>query len=79
MAEKIRCEGWRRHGGAFSFGPPKWEQCENDATVTIELKHEGKIFTVPGCNICWQECIDNKTMDVISIKPLADEIEEALS
>lgn len=60
----MRCEGWRRKGGAFTFGPVVWKQCSNEASVmlTVLQKPKGekkKIRQVlPACPTCWQECID---------------------
>lgn len=51
-----RCEGWRRYGGAFSFGIPKWEQCKKDAVVTLTVKGETTKF--PACLECWKEAKD---------------------
>ncbi len=67
----MQCEGWRRRGGAFSLGPVTWEQCKNDATVNIEVKQEGEVSTLPGCQECWKECIANKGIEVISATPIA--------
>ena len=46
----MQCEGWRRTGGAFTFGPVTWDQCENDAIANIKFT-QGKesIKTLPGC------------------------------
>ncbi len=40
-SKPVRCEGWRRYGGAFTLGSPRWEQCGNDATVMLEITHPG--------------------------------------
>jgi len=66
----MRCEGWRRYGGAFSFGPVKWEQCKNEAIVMLELKQDGKIEKLPGCMTCWQEAINTKAIEIISVVPI---------
>jgi len=55
----MRCEGWRRNGGAFTLGPVEWKQCENEAIVILEVVQDGKVESLPGCAICWQECIDS--------------------
>lgn len=52
----IRCDGWRRHGSAFSLGPITWEQCGNDAVVLLTIEQEGKIVNdSPACAVCWEE------------------------
>ncbi len=63
----MKCEGWRKEGGAFSLGPVTWEQCKNDATVMIKLQQEGEVSTLPGCQKCWKECIANKEIKVVSV------------
>lgn len=55
----MRCEGWRRNGGAFTLGPVTWKQCENEAVVILEVVQDGKVESLPGCATCWQECIDS--------------------
>jgi len=52
----MQCEGWRRYGGVFSFGSPRWEQCKNDAIVILEVEQE-KIEKLPSCLDCWKEAI----------------------
>jgi hypothetical protein len=58
---RVRCEGWRRHGGAFTLGPVTWEQCKNDGIVTLKFKDAdtGKVKTLPACKECWAECLEN--------------------
>lgn len=51
---KTRCEGWRRYGGAFTLGPVRWEQCKNDATVTLTVEQE-TTERMPACMECWRE------------------------
>ena len=51
----MRCEGYRRTGGAFTLGPVKWEQCKNDAVVMMEFKHDGEVQTLPACRECLGE------------------------
>lgn len=51
-----RCEGWRRHGGAFTFGPVRWEQCRNDAVVLLTVEQGGEVLKdSPACAVCWEE------------------------
>lgn len=55
----VRCEGWRRRGGAFTMGGlPKWTQCGNDAIVSIEATQDNKTKSWPACMICWKEAIE---------------------
>lgn len=68
----MKCEGYRRYGGAFTLGPVKWEQCTNEATVNITFVQDGKEHTLPGCLECWQECIENK-LDIKSVNPIIEE------
>ena len=67
----IQCEGWRRKGGAFTFGPVNWSQCENDAIVNITVTQDGKTETMPGCKTCWNEAIDNK-IEISEVVPMKD-------
>lgn len=66
----MRCEGWRRNGGAFTLGPIRWSQCKNEATVMIEVVQDGKTECQPGCNTCWQECID-RGIQINSVVPIS--------
>lgn len=66
---KPRCEGWRRYGGALSFGPPKWEQCKETGIVMLTVKQDGKTEALPACAICWKEVIQNK-IEILESKPL---------
>lgn len=67
-----RCEGWTRRGGAFSFGPATWRQCENEGTVMLTCLNDGakKPVTLPACMECWQRAIDNKGTTVVSAEPI---------
>lgn len=65
----MKCEGWRRYGGAFSLGPTTWKQCENDAIAMITVKQDGGTQTLPGCQICWQECLDTG-VEILEVKPI---------
>jgi hypothetical protein len=51
----IQCEGWRRFGGAFTLGPVKWVQCENEAVVILEVVQDDKKTEQPVCIYCWDE------------------------
>jgi hypothetical protein len=53
-----QCDGWRRTGGAFTFGPPEWKRCERIANVRLTTKDEaGLIRDFPVCPDCWHEAI----------------------
>lgn len=65
----MRCEGWRRNGGAFTLGPVTWSQCENEAIVELTVEQEGKAETLPGCAVCWQEAIDSG-IKIIKVVPI---------
>lgn len=65
----MRCEGWRRNGGAFTLGPVKWEQCKNDAIAIIKVVQDGKAEDFPACSICWKECID-KGIEIKGAQPV---------
>ena len=67
----MRCEGWRRYGGAFTFGPVKWEQCKNEAVVVLKVKQE-KTEDLPSCIDCWNEAIERK-IKIISSNPIKAE------
>ena len=69
MSEKVRCEGYRRYGGAFSLGPPVWRQCENDATVILKIEQDGNVGDLPGCHECWKEA-QEKRLRILEVKPL---------
>jgi hypothetical protein len=50
-----RCEGYRRYGGAFTLGPVRWEQCDENAIVMIKIVQDGEKKTFPACQECWKE------------------------
>ncbi len=66
----MQCEGRRRYGGAFSFGPPVWKQCENEAIVMLTVKQE-KVDTLPACLKCWNEAVE-KGIHIMDVKPLPE-------
>lgn len=68
----LRCEGYRRRGGAFTLGPVPWEQCTNDAIVTITAyqKEEPTEYTGPFCMTCWKEALGNPDIKVLKVVPL---------
>ena len=63
----MRCEGWRRYGGAFTLGPVKWVQCEEDAIAVLKVQ-QGEVQKIPSCVKCWNEAKEN------SIKILSADI-----
>lgn len=67
-----RCEGWRRHGGVFTFGPVTWEQCEAKGIVALKFKDadSGKVKTLPACKKCWAECLATG-VTIIEARPIA--------
>ena len=67
----MRCEGWRKYGNFLTFGPVAWKQCENEATVMLEIEQDGKQETLPGCNICWKEAID-RGIKILSASPVVE-------
>ena len=68
----MRCEGWRKYGGMMTLGPVVWRQCENDATVMLEVEQEGVRQTLPGCAVCWQEAIDSG-ITILNVYPINSE------
>lgn len=75
MSEDTRCQGFRRHGGALTFGPPVWEQCENEGVVMLTVLQDGEKETLPACNECWQECID-RGVKIEKVAPIVKSKEE---
>lgn len=71
----MRCEGWRRYGGAFSFGPPVWRQCENEAIVVLTVEQE-KIEELPACLECWNEARE-RDIKIWRAEPLRENSEPA--
>ncbi len=71
----MRCEGWTRHGGAFTFGPVEWEQCDKDGIVNITFVNSGAIEeTLPACAECWKKCIDSEDMEVLRVEPVIEQV-----
>jgi hypothetical protein len=65
-----QCEGYRRHGNAFSFGPVTWKRCENNADVELVVVQDEEESTFPACIVCWDEAIGNDKIQVKDAKPL---------
>lgn len=68
-AGAVRCEGWRRYGGAFTLGPVTWQQCKENATVMLKCEQDGKVQTLPGCAACWSEALE-KGIKVLQATPI---------
>ena len=67
----MQCEGWRRTGGALSFGPVKWIQCENKATIMLQFKQGDEDITALGaCPVYWKECIEHDDITIINASPI---------
>lgn len=64
----MRCEAWTRKGGAFTFGPPTWSQCTNDAAVTLKVQQE-EITEQHSCMDCWNKAKD-AGIKILSADPL---------
>jgi hypothetical protein len=50
-----QCEGWTRHGGAFTIGPPRWERCRNESTWLLTATQNGETRHFPVCDECREE------------------------
>lgn len=66
--KQIQCEGWRRHGGAFTLGLPRWVQCENDACVILTVKQE-ETEDMPACMECWNEAKE-AGIEIVKAEPI---------
>jgi hypothetical protein len=67
----MRCEGWRRKGGAFTLGPTKWSQCENQSVVMLRVKQETE-EELSACMECWKEAIE-RGINIFDSRPLTAE------
>lgn len=68
---KVQCEGYRRYGGAFTLGPVKWVQCEENATVTLTAVQNSEVKKLQICIACWKEAIENDVA-IIDAVPMGD-------
>lgn len=50
-----QCDGWRRHGGLMTFGPVKWVQCTEEATVIIKIVQDNEETIMNACQHCLDE------------------------
>jgi hypothetical protein len=64
-----RCEGYRRYGGAFTLGPVRWEQCPENAIVTLTVEQPGGSAVFPACAICWKEAVEKK-IKILKAQPI---------
>lgn len=72
----MRCEGWIRKGGAFTLGPVVWEQCENEAVVSLKgVQGDNENFEQPACMECWNMAISYPGMKIAETMPLEKESE----
>lgn len=70
MSEHKQCEGWRRYGGAFTMGPPKWDRCGENAIVILRVESNSEEKDVLACLKCWKEAEKSGGMSILSVKPL---------
>ncbi len=68
--KKKRCEGMRRYGGSFTFGPVKWVPCKKAAITLLTIKQDGKESDVPACVVCWNEAAETKGIEIIKTVPI---------
>ena len=67
----MRCEGWVLPGSFMTLGPRTWRQCEKEGIVMIKFKQgEEEINTLPACAECWQRCIDEDNIEILSVEPI---------
>lgn len=71
----MRCEGMTRHGGAFTLGPVRWVQCENEAIVLLKIRQErnGKFeekHNMPTCLGCWLEGRETDAIEILEAIPI---------
>ena len=73
----MRCEGAVRHGGVFTLGKPKWEQCKKEAMVLITFEqspggfgHDITKGALPSCSDCWNEAINAEGVKIIKVTPI---------
>lgn len=69
-----RCEGYRRYGGAFSFGPARWEQCRETATVMLTMIQDGNTEQqrLPACGMCWAEAARTHEIHIQTAEPIVE-------
>ena len=67
----VRCEGYRRFGGAFSLGPVTWQQCSERAIAVLTIEQDGKVQDVPACSKCWTEAMYYGGIKITATRPVA--------
>lgn len=72
VEKPIRCEGYRRYGGAFSFGPPQWRQCTNHASVMIHVEQDGNNDSYPSCFECIDEILTHGNQYGIKLNSISE-------
>lgn len=72
------CEGYRRHGGGFAFGPPVWVPCKNKAIVMMKVRQEGAVNRFPACQQCLDEANATLGIKVLDVKPI-EPLQESFS
>lgn len=72
----MRCQGYVRDGGVFTFGPVEWKICKKKGIVMIKTIQEGRETTLPACMDCWQRCIDSEKIEIIEVFPIKEEGDE---
>jgi len=68
----MKCQGWRRYGGAFSLGPVRWEQCDRKPVAMLKVRQDGKDKWLAACPECWTECIENE-ITILEATPIKSE------
>lgn len=66
----MRCEGYRRNGGAFTYGPVKWVQCPKNAVVNLTVTQGKETKTFPSCQECWKEATECRQIAVVKAEPI---------
>ena len=66
-----RCEGHRKHGGPFTFGPVTWVQCNNRAEVILDVTQpDTGREQLPACKVCWNEAIAKDGIIIHGVVPI---------
>lgn len=67
-----RCEGYKRTGGAFTFGTPVWRRCESEATVMVTAEQDGTVSSFPVCHSCWSEAVE-RGITIVEATPILED------
>lgn len=65
----VQCEGWRRHGGAFTLGPIQWKQCPSRALVVLKVIQDDGETDQPSCLSCWNEALTHR-IEILEATPI---------